>query len=47
MANRDYSGMGINTRLSHVGNDPRDFFGFVNSPVVHASTVLFPDAATG
>ena len=46
MANRDYSGMGINTRLSHVGNDPRDFFGFVNPPVVHASTVLFPDAAT-
>ncbi len=46
MANRDYSKMGINTRLSHVGNDPRDFFGFVNPPVVHASTVLFPDAAT-
>ena len=37
---------GVNTRLAHMGNDPRDFFGFVNPPVVHASTVLFPDAAT-
>lgn len=37
---------GINTRLAHTGNDPRDFHGFVNPPVVHASTVLFPDAAT-
>lgn len=37
---------GINTRLAHSGNNPRDFFGFVNPPVVHASTVLFPDAAT-
>lgn len=39
-------GFGINTRLAHAGYDPRDFFGFVNPPVVHASTVLFPDAAT-
>jgi cystathionine beta-lyase len=37
---------GINTRLAHSGNDPRDFHGFVNPPVVHASTVLFPDART-
>lgn len=37
---------GINTRLSHMGNDPHSYFGFVNPPVVHASTVLFPDAAT-
>ena len=37
---------GINTRLAHVGNNPHDYFGFVNPPVVHASTVLFPDAAT-
>jgi len=36
---------GANTRLAHIGHDPRDFFGFVNPPVVHASTVLFPDAA--
>jgi cysteine-S-conjugate beta-lyase len=37
---------GVNTRLAHGGNDPRDYYGFVNPPVVHASTVLFPDAAT-
>ena len=35
----DSGKMGINTRLTHSGNDPRDFFGFVNPPVVHASTV--------
>ncbi len=37
---------GANTRLAHIGHDPRDFHGFVNPPVVHASTVLFPDAKT-
>jgi cystathionine beta-lyase len=37
---------GVNTRLAHMGNDPREYHGFVNPPVVHASTVLFPDAAT-
>jgi len=37
---------GVNTRLAHAGHNPRDYFGFVNPPVVHASTVLFPDAAT-
>ncbi len=46
MAKRDYSGTGVNTRLAHSGNDPHDYFGFVNPPVVHASTVLFPDAST-
>src|SRR5262245_10289365 len=46
MAKRDYTETGVNTRLAHAGNDPRDFFGFVNPPVVHASTVLFPDAQT-
>ena len=45
MANKK-TGKGINTRLAHSGNDPRDFHGFVNPPVVHASTVLFPDAKT-
>lgn len=34
------------TRLAHAGRDPRAFHGFVNPPVVHASTVLYPDAAT-
>lgn len=37
---------GANTRLAHIGNNPRDYHGFVNPPVVHASTVLFPDAET-
>ncbi|OCW58832.1 cystathionine beta-lyase [Hoeflea olei] len=37
---------GVNTRLAHTGHDPKSFHGFVNPPVVHASTVLFPDAAT-
>lgn len=46
MAASHRTGQGVNTRLAHLGNDPRDFFGFVNPPVVHASTVLFPDAAT-
>jgi len=38
--------MGANTRLAHIGYNPRDYHGFVNPPVVHASTVLFPDART-
>ena len=46
MSKRDFTNTGINTRLIHTGNDPQEFFGFVNPPVVHASTVLFPDAAT-
>jgi cysteine-S-conjugate beta-lyase len=37
---------GPNTRLAHAGYEPRSYHGFVNPPVVHASTVLFPDAAT-
>ncbi|TGQ52047.1 cystathionine beta-lyase [Mesorhizobium sp. M1C.F.Ca.ET.193.01.1.1] len=45
MAKND-SEIGINTRLAHSGNNPRDYFGFVNPPVVHASTVLYPDAAS-
>ncbi|MFC3218097.1 cystathionine beta-lyase [Tianweitania populi] len=35
---------GMNTRLAHGGHDPQSFHGFVNPPVVHASTVLFPNA---
>jgi cystathionine beta-lyase len=45
MAKRDDK-VGPNTRLAHAGYNPRDYHGFVNPPVVHASTVLFPDAAT-
>ena len=46
MAKRIPDGAGIHTRLAHGGYDPHDYHGFVNPPVVHASTVLFPDAAT-
>lgn len=35
---------GVDTKLCHIGHDPRDYHGFVNPPVVHASTVLFPNA---
>jgi len=34
------------TVLAHTGRDPKGFHGFVNPPVVHASTVLFPDVET-
>lgn len=37
---------GMNTTLTHAGNDPLDYHGFVNPPIVHASTVLFPDSKT-
>lgn len=40
------SQLGENTRLAHLGNNPRDFHGFVNPPIVRGSTVLFPDYAT-
>jgi len=46
MTRLDAKNKGMNTRLAHIGYDPADFFGFVNPPVVHASTVLFPDTAT-
>jgi cystathionine beta-lyase len=36
----------IDTALAHAGRDPRAFHGFVNPPVVHASTVLYPDVET-
>jgi cystathionine beta-lyase len=45
MADQDRQ-LGVNTRLAHSGYNPRDYFGFVNPPVVHASTVLYPDAHT-
>jgi cystathionine beta-lyase len=33
------------TRLVTAGRDPQAHFGFVNPPVYHASTVLYPTAA--
>ncbi|GAA5666411.1 cystathionine beta-lyase (plasmid) [Nitratireductor rhodophyticola] len=38
--------IGTNTQLGHAGYDPLSFHGFVNPPIVRASTVLFPDAET-
>ncbi|RDJ11222.1 cystathionine beta-lyase [Rhizobium grahamii] len=38
--------LGENTRLVRAGYNPFDHHGFINPPVVHASTVLFPDAET-
>ena len=46
MAGEKSARHGINTRLAHGGYDPRSYHGFVNPPVVHASTVLYPDAQT-
>ncbi|WP_336065470.1 cystathionine beta-lyase [Nitratireductor rhodophyticola] len=46
MNDKNKTKVGDNTRLAHIGNNPRAFYGFVNPPVVHASTVLFPDAET-
>lgn len=36
----------IDTLLSHAGLNPHAYHGFVNPPVVRASTVLFPDVET-
>ncbi|WP_377299396.1 cystathionine beta-lyase [Rhizobium sp. SGZ-381] len=41
-----FAGAGDNTRLAHLGHDPMSYHGFVNPPVVHGSTVLFPDCRT-
>lgn len=35
--------MGPETRLVHAGGDPKEQFGFVNPPVYHGSTVLYPN----
>lgn len=45
MAGKTDQSKGINTLLAHGGHDPRSYHGFVQPPVVHASTVLFPDSA--
>lgn len=34
------------TRLAHVGRDPKRFHGFVNPPIYRGSTVLFPSVAS-
>lgn len=40
-AKPDLSTKGIDTQLSHLGRDSHAYHGFVNTPVVRASTVLF------
>ncbi|MBV9956556.1 MAG: cystathionine beta-lyase [Pseudolabrys sp.] len=45
MANKSTRPQKPDTRLVTGGRDPQSFHGFVNPPVVHASTVLYPTAA--
>jgi cystathionine beta-lyase len=40
----DGHGQHIDTTLLHAGRDPARFSGFVNTPIVRGSTVLFPTA---
>lgn len=40
----DKQSSGLATRLVNAGRDPQSHFGFVNPPVYHASTVLYPTA---
>lgn len=42
----DLAGFGEETRLVLSGRDPGAQHGFVNPPVYHGSTILFPDVAT-
>lgn len=37
--------LGPQTKLSHLGRDPEAQYGFVNTPVYHGSTVLYPSVA--
>ncbi|WP_306148640.1 MULTISPECIES: cystathionine beta-lyase [unclassified Roseibium] len=46
MTNTTDNKRSIETVLAHSGRDPSGFHGFVNPPVVHASTVLYPDTKT-
>ena len=44
--NPDNADRGINTQLTRVGSNPDEYYGFINPPIVRASTVLFPDYET-
>ena len=44
--NEQESAYRTDTILTHSGNHPEEFHGFVNPPVVHASTVLYPNYET-
>lgn len=45
-SNKSESALEVGTRLAHTGRHSLENHGFVNPPVIHASTVLFPDTAT-
>lgn len=34
---------GENTKIAHLGQKPDEYYGVVNPPIVHASTILFPN----
>ena len=36
----------VDTVIAHSGREPEEYHNFVNTPVYHSSTVLFPDLAT-
>lgn len=42
----DLGRFGERTRLVHLGRDPSEQHGFVNTPIYRGSTVLYPDTAT-
>lgn len=42
----DYDHLGAGTVLTHAGSHPEDHHGFVNPPIYHGSTVVFPDVDT-
>lgn len=42
----DYQNLGPATVLAHAGSHPEDHHGFVNPPIYHGSTVVFPNVDT-
>lgn len=44
--NKSIESLHPDTLLTHAGSAPHENEGFVNPPVIHASTVLFPDVKT-
>lgn len=42
----DYRKLGAGTVLAHAGSHPEDHHGFVNPPIYHGSTVVFPNVDT-
>ncbi|MBA5776428.1 cystathionine beta-lyase [Stappia sp. F7233] len=45
-SNKSEPALRMDTTLAHAGRHSAENHGFVNPPVIHASTVLFPDTAT-